>query len=133
MPHAVAALAHPDARSVDLVVIDSDLAVADSRALVDALRAGGCDTPILVITASADPAERAAALDEGADDCVVSTVDPGELLAHVRALLRRGRTRLRPGTLTCGPLRLDTHEHVVHLERRRGSISRPPSTGCCAA
>jgi DNA-binding response OmpR family regulator len=63
-------------------------------------------TPILMLTARDEPADRVAALDEGADDYLVKPFDYGELLARLRALLRRSAGDRSP-VLRCGSLLLD--------------------------
>ena len=65
-------------------------------------------TPFLMLTAKDAPADRIQALDEGVDDCVIKTFDYGELLARLRALLRRPSGERSP-VLRCGPLRSGLH------------------------
>ena len=67
------------------------------------LRAQGVDTPILVITARDGVADRVAGLDAGADDYIVKPFAYDELLARLRALTRRGRTRNLSAVLRYGP------------------------------
>lgn len=77
---------HPDAMIIDVMMPDMD-----GLAVCRALRAGGDRTPILVLTARGDVGDRIEGLDAGADDYLSKPFDLGELLARVRALLRRGR------------------------------------------
>jgi two-component system copper resistance phosphate regulon response regulator CusR len=72
------------------------------------LRARGARTPVLMLTARDAVADRVAGLDSGADDYLTKPFALAELLARLRALLRRGPA-LAPGTLTVGDLVVDTH------------------------
>jgi two-component system, OmpR family, response regulator MprA len=74
----------------DLVVLDVMMPSMDGLGVCRALRAAGDRTPILVLTARAATQDRIDGLDAGADDYLVKPFDLGELLARVRALLRRG-------------------------------------------
>lgn len=69
--------------------------------------------PILMLTAKSEEADKVSGLDAGADDYVTKPFSPKELVARVRALLRR-QTRIEDtGPLTVGPLRLDPSSHRV--------------------
>src|SRR5690242_6541729 len=74
----------------DIVVLDWMLPDVDGLAVCRELRAHGVQTPILMVTARAEVAERIAGLDAGADDYLTKPFDLGELLARLRALKRRG-------------------------------------------
>jgi two-component system response regulator MprA len=79
-------------RSVpDLLVVDVTMPGVDGLALCRRLRAKGLGVPILLLTARDAVADRVAGLDAGADDYLVKPFAAEELLARVRALLRRGR------------------------------------------
>lgn len=73
----------------DLFIIDLGLPDGDGLQLIRELRASECKTPILVITARAAVDDRIGALDGGADDYLIKPFNHAELLARVRALLRR--------------------------------------------
>jgi DNA-binding response OmpR family regulator len=73
----------------DLSIIDLGLPDDDGISLIHDLRLNGCKTPILVITARAGVDDRIAGLDSGADDYLVKPFSHLELLARIRALLRR--------------------------------------------
>jgi two-component system copper resistance phosphate regulon response regulator CusR len=73
----------------DLAILDILLPGIDGRALCRALRDRGFTAPILMLTALDQPADRIAGLDSGADDYLAKPFDFGELLARLRALLRR--------------------------------------------
>jgi DNA-binding response OmpR family regulator len=74
----------------DLVVLDLMLPGEDGLSICRRLRSGG-RVPILMLTAKSDPVDRVVGLEMGADDYVAKPFDPRELLARVRALLRRAR------------------------------------------
>lgn len=84
-----AALDAAAAGPVDLVVLDRMLPGLDGLAVCRRLRASGGGPLVLMLTARDAPADRVAGLDTGADDYLVKPFDYDELLARVRALLRR--------------------------------------------
>jgi DNA-binding response OmpR family regulator len=74
----------------DLILLDLMLPGEDGLAICQRLRKSG-DIPILMLTAKADPVDRVVGLEIGADDYLTKPFNPRELLARVRALLRRSR------------------------------------------
>lgn len=90
----------------DLVVLDLGLPGMDGVEVCRRLRAEG-DVPILILTARAETEDRVGGLDSGADDYLVKPFERQELLARIRALLRRrpprGSASLRVGDLTLNP------------------------------
>jgi len=84
------ALASASAGAVDLVVLDLGLPGLDGLEVCRRLRARGLALPVLVLTARADEVDTVVGLDAGADDYVTKPFRLAELLARVRALLRRG-------------------------------------------
>ncbi len=78
-------------RSVDLLVLDLMMPTIDGLTLCRLLRSEGNRMPILMLTARTETSDRVAGLDAGADDYLPKPFDPEELLARVRALLRRSR------------------------------------------
>ncbi len=87
--------------SYDAVIVDRGLPVLDGSELVAVLRSRGIATPALLLTARGSVADRVEGLDAGAQDYLVKPFEIPELLARVRALLRRpdGRSTLRAGGL----------------------------------
>jgi two-component system, OmpR family, response regulator len=75
----------------DLVILDLMLPGEDGLSICRRLRGRG-GVPILMLTAKSDPVDRVVGLEMGADDYVTKPFDPRELLARVRALLRRSRS-----------------------------------------
>ncbi|HEY9627996.1 MAG TPA: response regulator [Coleofasciculaceae cyanobacterium] len=90
----------------DLIVLDLVLPKLDGISLCQRFRAEGYTTPILLLTAQDNSTAKVQGLDAGADDYVVKPFDQDELIARIRALLRRGSTQPFP-LLTCGDLLLD--------------------------
>jgi two-component system copper resistance phosphate regulon response regulator CusR len=92
----------------DALILDLMLPRLDGLAVCRAIRGGGSDVPILMLTAR-DPVEsRIEGLDCGADDYLVKPYDFGELLARLRAVIRRGRQPVLPEQLVVGVLTVDT-------------------------
>jgi DNA-binding response OmpR family regulator len=106
-----AALAAGLEREPDLIVLDVLMPRLDGREVLRRLRADGRFTPVVLLTQVGTAGERAMALEEGADDYLNKPFDPGELVARIRAVLRRAQ----PGqpslaatrTLASGPLQFD--------------------------
>ncbi|QJD72069.1 response regulator transcription factor [Marinobacterium sp. LSUCC0821] len=78
----------------DLIVLDVNLPGKDGFELLSSLRAKGVMTPVIMVTARADMADRITGLDRGADDYLVKPFEMEELEARIRALLRRQRLDL---------------------------------------
>lgn len=97
------------ARSVapDVLLLDLALPDADGRDICRELRRDS-DVPIIMITASGTLTDRVVGLELGADDYVVKPFATAEVVARIRAVLRRGRTGpAEPGELSVGDLRID--------------------------
>ena len=86
------ALASVERSTPDLVVLDVGLPGVDGLSVSRRLRAKGLAVPVLLLTARDSVPDRVAGLDAGADDYLVKPFATEELLARVRALLRRGKT-----------------------------------------
>lgn len=99
----------------DLVVLDLMLPDMDGIEVCRELRAW-LAAPILVLSVRSGEADKVQALDEGADDYLTKPFSAGELLARIRALLRRAATRYAPPpTITTGDLTVDVARRVVTL------------------
>ena len=96
----------------DLILLDIMLPKLDGISFCKQLRTQGNVTPILMLTARDDITNKVAGLDAGADDYLIKPVDLIELLARIRALLRRGSVNLLP-ILEWGKLRLDPSTHEL--------------------
>jgi DNA-binding response OmpR family regulator len=80
---------------IDLILLDIGLPELDGLEVCRRVRAGGHSVPVLILTARADEVDTVVGLDAGADDYVTKPFRLAELLARVRALLRRGATESR--------------------------------------
>lgn len=99
----------------DLVILDLGLPDMDGREVCRQIRERA-DTPIVVLSARGAEKDKVAALDQGADDYVTKPFGPEELMARVRAALRRslGREGVLHGQLTRGDLTIDFDRRRVH-------------------
>ena len=107
----------------DLVVLDLSLPDGNGAEIIKFLRKGGDATPVLVATARADVAERVHVLNLGADDYIVKPFSLDELLARVRALLRRPK-QIAASILTLGNLTLDTAAMTLQIDGNPVDIPR---------
>jgi two-component system, OmpR family, copper resistance phosphate regulon response regulator CusR len=107
----------------DAVILDVMLPLKDGFAVCRTIRESGCAVPILMVTARDAVEARIDGLDCGADDYLVKPFDFGELLARLRALIRRGRQPLLPQPLIVGPLTLDTRGRRVRVRGREVSLT----------
>ena len=97
----------------DLIVLDLNLPEMDGLDVCRALRRQS-DVPIIMLTARVDEADRLIGLELGADDYVTKPFSPRELVARVRAVLRRVRGGVhRPGLIRTGDLEIDLQGHRV--------------------
>jgi len=96
----------------DLIILDIMLPKKDGLQVCTTLRSRGLATPILLLTAKDDYEDRVQGLDSGADDYLVKPFHMGELMARVRALLRR-ETTAKSTRLQIDDLVLDTSSHRV--------------------
>jgi two-component system alkaline phosphatase synthesis response regulator PhoP len=98
-------------RSHELILLDLMLPGLDGFQLLETLRAEGIETPVLVLTARGDEADKVRGLLNGADDYVTKPFALRELLARVGALLRR--TKGAPASLAFGAVIVDPATHAV--------------------
>ena len=103
-------------RGFDAIILDVVLPDADGFSVCRRLRARAIDTPILMLTGRQAVADRVRGLDAGADDYLAKPFSFEELLARLRALTRRGRTRQLTAVLSHGCIELDQHDRVVRVK-----------------
>jgi DNA-binding response OmpR family regulator len=119
--HAIAA------KPPDLLVLDLMLPQVDGLEICRTLRANSATSglPIIMLTARAEESERIVGLELGADDYLAKPFSPGELVARVRALLRRAqRGNAPPATrVTYGRLAIDSDRHTVTEDGRSVSLT----------
>ena len=104
-----------DTEDYDLVVLDLGLPKMDGLAVLKRWRAAGRSMPVLVLTARGAWAERVEGIDAGADDYLPKPFQMEELLARVRALIRRS-AGLGTSVIEAGPLSLDTRQMRVTVK-----------------
>ena len=99
-----------------LIILDLMLPSLNGLDVCKALRADNrtVAVPIIMLTARGEESERILGLDSGADDYVVKPFNPNELMARVRALLRRtAPNEIKERVLRCGPISVDIERHTV--------------------
>jgi DNA-binding response OmpR family regulator len=108
----------------DIIVLDIMLPLRDGLSVLGELRASGCTTPVLMLTALGQTADKVRGLDAGADDYLAKPFHSDELLARLRALGRR-REELAPlGRITRGGTSFDPRTLLVEYEGRRQPLTR---------
>lgn len=102
----------------DLVLLDLMLPDADGLDVCRRLRASGSAVPVIMLTARGDPTDRVVGLELGADDYLGKPFDPRELLARIRAVLRRPAAvaGAAPRVLRFGRLEVDSDARVVRVD-----------------
>lgn len=96
----------------DGIILDVMMPKRSGIEVLSALRKNGCKTPILLLTAKTQVDDRIRGLDAGADDYLPKPFDMGELLARIRAMLRR-REEFHPDLLTLGDLTLNIQSGIL--------------------
>jgi two-component system OmpR family response regulator len=99
----------------DAIVLDLGLPTLDGLSVLRRWRAANINTPVLLLTARSAWHERVEGIDSGADDYLTKPFRVEELLARVRALIRRSRGHAAP-ELRCGTLTLDTRQARVTVD-----------------
>ena len=110
-----AALFQAGTSDYDALILDLMLPRLDGLAVCRSIRDAGSAVPILMLTARDAVESRIEGLDSGADDYLVKPYDFGELLARLRALIRRGRQPVLPQRLAAGPLAIDTRSRQAEV------------------
>lgn len=111
-------LIHLDSHKPDLVILDLMLPDADGFEICKYMRkkTSLASVPLIMLTARADENNRVLGLELGADDYMVKPFSPRELIARVRALLRRSTEQIeRPSRIEHGDIILDTNKHAVSV------------------
>lgn len=116
------ALERLEAESPDLIVTDVLMPVMDGRELLRTLRRQDNWIPVILLTQVGEAFERAMALEEGADDYINKPFEPHELVARIRAVLRRAKPGKPPLSaawqLVCGDLDFDRRARRASLKRK---------------
>ena len=106
----------------DAVVLDLGLPLLDGLSVLQRWRAAGRTMPVLILTARDGWHEKVTGIDAGADDYLSKPFHTPELLARLRALIRRAQGLASP-RLRCGPLELDTRSGEVTVDGRPVSLT----------
>ena len=120
------ALSYVRSNPVDLVLLDVMLPGLSGLEVCRALRADATTAavPIIMLTARTDEADRVAGLEMGADDYISKPFSPNELLARIKALMRRSnRADTKEATLRLGPIVIDLDSHTVSHEGREVKLT----------
>jgi len=96
----------------DGIILDIMMPGMSGIEVLNTLRKEGCKTPVLLLTAKSEIEDRITGLDAGADDYLPKPFAMGELLARIRAMLRR-REDFVPDNITCGDLTLERKNSVL--------------------
>ncbi len=102
---------------IDVGIVDLGLPLLSGLEVIRRLRGAGKVFPILILTARGRWQEKVEGLESGADDYLVKPFAVEELLARLRALVRRS-AGWSQSVLNCGPVRLDTARQTVHVAER---------------
>ena len=113
-------------RAPDLLILDIGLPKVNGLDVARELRERGFRAPMLMLTARVTVGDRVAGLDAGADDYLVKPFDVDELVARVRALLRRATLRDEELILRVGTLQLDTVSREVSRDDTTISLTPKP-------
>jgi two-component system, OmpR family, response regulator MprA len=108
----------------DVIILDVMMPGIDGLETCRRLRAGGESAPVLMLTARRDVGDRVAGLDAGADDYLVKPFALEELLARVRALLRRADPAGTPETLTFADLTVNVADRTISRSGRPVDLTR---------
>ena len=106
------ALAYTRTEHYDGIILDIMMPKLNGLEVLKQLRREGSRTPVLLLTAKSDIEDRIEGLDMGADDYLPKPFDMGELLARIRAMLRR-RESFTPGILKCGDISLNLSSYEL--------------------
>ena len=121
------ALTHIAAATPDVIVLDVMMPRLDGREVLRRLRARQDFTPVVLLTQVGESVERAAALEEGADDYLNKPFDPQELVARIRAILRRSVAGTPPlaasQALTSGALKIDRVARRIWVHGREATVT----------
>jgi len=110
------------AEEFDVMILDLMLPDADGLDICRNLRTRS-DIPILMLTARGDPLDRVVGLELGADDYLPKPFEPRELLARLRAILRRRNAKPDPQLLRFGRLEIDKGAREVRLDGQRKTLT----------
>ena len=108
----------------DLLLLDVQMPRVDGWGVLAEVRRRG-ETPVIMLTARDQDADKLAALRVGADDYIIKPFNPAEVVARVAAVLRRSRVRHHPvggQRLRCGPIEIDQETYVASVLRNGAPV-----------
>lgn len=117
------AIYYASSASYDIIILDRMLPMLDGLSLLQLLRKKNITTPIILVTAMSGVSDRIDGLDAGADDYLVKPFDVGELLARIRALIRRPRELNNIHILQFSNLTLNVDLHTLTTETKTVTLS----------
>ena len=107
----------------DLVVLDVMMPGMSGTEVLQKIRERS-QTPVLMLTARGDPVDRILGLELGADDYVPKPCPPRELVARMRAILRRSKNSSQTQTVvTAGPMRIDSSKRRIYINDKEASFT----------
>lgn len=119
-----------DTEDYSAIILDLGLPGMDGLSVLKRWREGGCSTPVLILTARGNWTERVQGIDAGADDYLAKPFQMEELLARLRAIIRRMAGQSSP-VFTFGTLRIDTTLKQVTIDGRDTNLT-PMEYRCLA-
>jgi DNA-binding response OmpR family regulator len=123
VPTGIQGLRSAQRENYDLIILDVMLPGLSGFDLLKQLRESGSKTPVLMLTARGDDVDRIVGLELGADDYVAKPFNPRELVARVKAVLRRAQPAERPReAITLGNLRIDPGRREVTVGDRQVTL-----------
>ncbi|WP_152047468.1 response regulator transcription factor [Aureimonas psammosilenae] len=118
-----AALYQAEIEDYDAIVLDLGLPRLDGLSVLKRLRAGDCHTPVVILTARDGWREKVEGIDAGADDYLAKPFRMEELVARLRAVLRRSAGQASP-ILKAGALELDTRDRSASVDGRALALTQ---------
>lgn len=103
----------------DAAIVDIMLPGLDGLSIIEGMREGGIDTPVLILSARQSVDDRVQGLQRGGDDYMIKPFSFSELLARVQALIRRDKANVKSTTIKVGPLEMDLLRHEVHRDQEK--------------
>jgi len=107
----------------DLIILDLMLPKVDGLEVCRRIRQQGNNTPIIMLTAKGDDVDKIIGLELGADDYVAKPFNPRELVARIRAVLRRTSNNIQSGVMTFGELFIDPNRRIVKVKDQTVELS----------
>lgn len=101
----------------DAIILDIMMPKLDGLSVLERLRSDGCETQIMMLTARAEKIDRIEGFNRGADDYLPKPFAADELLARVKAMLRRNAP-YQPSVLSCGDLELNTNDGSLKCQEK---------------